>query len=275
MDKIIDSQTEKWINFSSEIDTSDLERFLKEFNKNYKEKTFYHYLYDIIEEYYLEWKKIIEIGWQFWGNLYILNKWFDKTLLDLDYVAINKAKEIFKKNNINASFIVWDMFSMPIEENTFDIAFNSWVLEHFTEDERISALKDYSRILKKGWVMVLAVPNHNSYFYRFYYLFLNFVWLWKIPKEFKIKNFNNEISKNNLKLVETKIVCPEVIFDNYNNLFWLWTFLSALYKIFRKNLDVQTVMRLNKKYWLWNLIRIINYFYKIDWYLITFIIKKP
>lgn len=275
MNNKIDSQTEKWINSSSEIDTTDLEKFLTNFNKDSKEKTFYHYLYDIIDKYYSDGKKIIEIWWQFWWNLFILNKWFDKTLLDLDFVAINKAKEIYKKNNIKANFIVWDMYSMPIEENTYDIAFNSWVLEHFTENERISALKDYSRILKKNWVMILAVPNHNSYFYRFYYLFLNFFWLWKIPKEFKIKNFQNEILQNNLELIETKIVCPEVIIDNFNNLFWLGTFLSALFILFKKRLDVNIVTKLNKKYWIWNLIRILNYIYKIDGYLITFIIKKP
>lgn len=274
MANTIDSQTNKWTNSSSSIDTADLEYFLTTFDPNSENRTFYHDLYQIIDSYYESWKKIIEVGGQFWGNLFILNSGFQKTLLDLDPVAIAKAKQIFEKYSVNADCIEGDMFKMPLAAESYDIVFNSWVLEHFTQEERILAIREYARILKPNGVMVLAVPNHNSWLYRFYYVFLDKIGLWKIPAEFKIKNFNKEITTNWLSLLDTQIVSPQVIFDNYNALFGLGTFVSALCKIFWKKISQVNVAIWNKRIGLWNVIKLFHKIYPITWYLLVFVIRK-
>ena len=270
----INSQTSTWETASNTIDIGNLEKFLLSFDPKDSVKTFYHAMYDIIVSYAQKWAKVIEAGWQFWWNLFILPDSFSKTLLDLDASAIQRAKKLYQDNNKQAKFIVWDMFAMPIQDGEYDIIFNSWVLEHFTQEERTKALKEYARILSKDGLMVLAIPNHMSFWYRFYYLFLNFVGQWKIPAEYKIPNFDKEIEQNNLRLIDTKIICPEVIFDNYNNIFWIGTLWSAFSQLIGKRMNPIKVASLNKRFWFWNLLRIIHSVFPIQWYLLVFVIGK-
>ena len=94
------------------------------------------------------------------------------------------------------------MFSMPFEDKQFDILFNAGVIEHFTQEERIKAFKEYSRILKDDGVMFIAFPNHHSLPYRLAYKIRKLLKRWIYPDEFKIYDLEYEIKKNNLILEE-------------------------------------------------------------------------
>lgn len=146
--------------------------------------------------------KIIEVGCETGITSLLLNDKFNKTLLDLNPLAIELTQKAHNRLNKQADFIVANMFSMPFEDKQFDILFNAGVIEHFTQEERTKAFKEYSRILKDDGIMFIAFPNHHSLPYRLAYKIRKSLKRWIYPDEFKIYDLEYEIKKNNLILEE-------------------------------------------------------------------------
>jgi ubiquinone/menaquinone biosynthesis C-methylase UbiE len=209
---IMNSQVSAWEEASAKIDIENLKQYLKSFSITDSKRTYHHHLLDEINRYVQPGKRVIEVGGQLGGNVFLVDDRAEKYLLDLDKTAIDRAGQLFEELGKKANFVHADMFDMPFPEKHFDIVFNSGVLEHFSQQERSGALREYARVLKDDGVMILAIPNHYSFWYRAYYIFANCIGKWKIPKEFKILDMLPEIQENHLVLLERKVVCPEPIF---------------------------------------------------------------
>jgi len=150
------TQEEIWEELSKKTSVDDL------YNQYKNPATFQIELANLINNYYKEKMKIIEVGCEFGVSSMLLNNSFDKTLLDLNEIALNTSKKVFSLINENADFIKADMFNMPFEKESFDILFNAGVIEHFNKKERTDAFAEYSRILKKDG-MYINNPNCKYY----------------------------------------------------------------------------------------------------------------
>lgn len=63
-------------------------------------------------------------------------------------------------NNINNLDLNWDLRNpLPFQDNSVDYIFNEHFLEHLTLEEAQKSMKDFMRVLKKGGVMRIAMPN--------------------------------------------------------------------------------------------------------------------
>ena len=171
-------------------------------------------------------RKIIEIGCETGVTSFLLSSKFERYLLDLNPIAINLAEQAAEILNINAKFIVGNMFKMEIKDESFDLIFNAGVIEHFNKMHRIEALIEYKRILKKDGKMIICFPNHYCIPYRIAYKILTLFNKWKYPKEFKIYDLNYECKKAKLEIVERITVSKSTIYD------WL-KFSPKLYKIIK------------------------------------------
>lgn len=89
---------------------------------------------------------------------------FSVSLLDKSQVALELSRKVFEHNNCSGEFVEGDLFKLPFEENSFDCVWNSGVLEHFTDEVIIQALKEMGRVSKD--LVVSLVPNANAIFYR-------------------------------------------------------------------------------------------------------------
>ena len=116
----------------------------------------------------------------------MLPDYYNKTLLDLNPLAIDLAKKSCKELNKEATFLVADIFNMPINGGRYHIVFNAGVSGHFNESERQCAFKEYKRILKNNRSMYIAFPTHYSFPYRAAYIIRRFFNKWAYPEEFKI-----------------------------------------------------------------------------------------
>lgn len=54
---------------------------------------------------------------------------------------------------------VSEAFSLPFEDNTFDLLYSSHVLEHFKKDDTQSVLNEWVRVIKPGGTIRLSVPS--------------------------------------------------------------------------------------------------------------------
>ena len=86
-------------------------------------------------------------------------------LLDISENALKLSKKIPGYGN-NRKLIHASMFEIPFANETFDVVWNEGVLEHFSEEQQVAALREYSRVLKSSGLMVLVVPKEGSPFYQ-------------------------------------------------------------------------------------------------------------
>lgn len=73
----------------------------------------------------------------------------------LDYRK--EALRVSKETSRNVEFIRGDIFSMPYQDNSFDIVWNDGVLEHYKSARAIAACKEMKRIAKR--YVIIGVPN--------------------------------------------------------------------------------------------------------------------
>ncbi len=156
----------------------------------------------LIDSFYKHGSRIIEVGCSTGITSFILNDKFDRTLLDLNSEAIALSQALFKHFQKKATFIVGDMFRMALPDESFDVVFNSGVVEHFEYADRVNALKEYGRILKSEGVLLVAFPNHFSKPYKRAYQYLNKRGKWPYPKEIALYDMRQELSEAGFRLRE-------------------------------------------------------------------------
>jgi ubiquinone/menaquinone biosynthesis C-methylase UbiE len=135
------------------------------------------------------------------------------TLLDLSADAVDMARQVFEQLDLDGDFIVGDLFAMPFDDGTFDVVFNSGVLEHFRTSERRAALLEMSRVTAPGGLVVAAVPNHRSFPYRLAYLLRRATKRWPYPPEKKIRSLRDELRSVGLASVETRAIASDMRFS--------------------------------------------------------------
>ncbi|BCN32217.1 glycosyltransferase [Anaeromicropila herbilytica] len=90
-------------------------------------------------------------------------KGYNVTLFDFSNVALEKAKETFKKYNLKADFIKGDLMNIDNLPMKYEIAWNSGVMEHFGDVELEIAMRNAEKISSKG--VLFLVPNTKSIAY--------------------------------------------------------------------------------------------------------------
>lgn len=116
-------------------------------------------------------EKIIDLGCGTGYYLFLLSNLpvkLNLTGFDNDQKAMQEAEEFLSSKNIK--FVSGDLHEMPFEDQSFDKAVMSEVLEHVENDENV--LQEVYRILKPGGVLVISVPSIN---YPFFWDPINFI----------------------------------------------------------------------------------------------------
>lgn len=181
-------------------------------------------LVNVIDRYFKNGSNVLEAG-SFTGITSLsLDDRFAKTLLDLNPGAVQLSERLFNHFGKNATFVVGDMFEMPFKDGTFDVIFNAGVLEHFDFNNRVRALKEYSRVLRSGGVMIIGYPNHYSRPYRLVYEYLNRVGRWPFPQEHMLFDLKEEAESAGLQLNQRIVAAEKTSFQylNYFNRPYRW-----------------------------------------------------
>ena len=178
-----------------------------------KPKNFQIEFSELLKTYSLEGKKVIEVGCELGVTSFLLPSHCSKTLLDFNSKVLDLSRFGFAAHHQSADFVTADMFKIPFADGTFDLVFNAGVIEHYTFEERLTLLREYSRVLKKGGKLVIAYPNHYSFPYRWGYLALKFARIFPFPAEFKIYSLKDEAVKANLKFEDRVVLSKGSYFE--------------------------------------------------------------
>jgi predicted SAM-dependent methyltransferase len=97
-------------------------------------------------------------------------------------------------DNIQKLDFNWDLRNpLPFPENSVDYIFNEHFLEHLTVEEGQKSIRDFMRVLKKGGVMRVAMPDLDEAIS----LYLDPKW----RKRAFVKRFNMEFVQTNAELL--------------------------------------------------------------------------
>ena len=121
-----------------------------------------------------------------------------------------------QKKNIAQEIVLADATDYAAKDNSFDVIFFNHVLEHISDDEK--ALSEVFRILKKGGICILGVPNEGAFWWQLAY---------KLQPEtlqttdhvhfYTIKDLSKKVRKQGFKIREIKSLgwgLPHWTFDS-------------------------------------------------------------
>lgn len=171
-------------------------------------------------------RKIVEVGCETAVTTLLLADASEKTVIDINRRAISLVEAVAAQLNKKVNALVCDMFAMPFRDGEFDIVFNAGVIEHFSAEERARALSEYARIMKDDGLMIIAFPNHHCPPYRFAYLTMRRLGVWRFPPEHKIYDLGEEARRCGLCINERLTLSRGTIFN------WL-NFLPPAKALFR------------------------------------------
>lgn len=110
--------------------------------------------------------KILEAGCGTGQTLNLFNH-CNTTGIDISKIALNLSK-------INCDHqVLGNILSMPFKSNSFDLTYNSGVIEHFPDPLNDTIVKEMIRITKPGGKILIIAPNSFCLWYRFGKFFAN------------------------------------------------------------------------------------------------------
>ncbi len=104
--------------------------------------------------------RILDVGcgWAIHLDLMVRNNSATVVKTDLSIVALNRLRrEEVESIKGRISYSIVNAEDIPFSDNTFDLVMCSQVLEHIPDDSK--TLSEFHRALRKGGLLVLAVPN--------------------------------------------------------------------------------------------------------------------
>jgi len=80
--------------------------------------------------------------------------------LDISPASLNLSRKNCKNS------ILANIFNNPYKDNTFDLVYNSGVIEHFKDPKNIFAVKEMARVTKSSGRVIIIVPNTLCIWYK-------------------------------------------------------------------------------------------------------------
>jgi ubiquinone/menaquinone biosynthesis C-methylase UbiE len=97
------------------------------------------------------------------------------TELDISAVAVERARAIFKSQNLIGEFVVGDAEHLPFADETFDAVFTAASFHHFPDP--LAALAEMKRVTKNNGLIILGVEPAAWPYYTIYFILKPLKWL--------------------------------------------------------------------------------------------------
>jgi ubiquinone/menaquinone biosynthesis C-methylase UbiE len=124
--------------------------------------------------------------------------------LDYSINSLTIMKRIADEQSLDVSIVGGDTFQLPFPDETFDVVFHQGLLEHFRPVQALSLLRENVRVLKRGGLLLVDVPQR----YHIYTLVKHFLiainkWFAGWEREFSAPELRKEMERCGLTIVRT------------------------------------------------------------------------
>jgi len=157
----------------------------------------------------------------------------DVMLLDFSNAAIRISKKIFKERGHIGFFILGSIFRIPLRDHSIDIVWNAGVLEHFSDYEKILALKEMTRVCNKNGLIITLNPYSRAVFYRIGKWFAQKRNRWIYGYEKPVKSMTKYAVENCVWIAEYSVDFDTSI-SFLSSIPYLRYFIPILHKLFKK-----------------------------------------
>lgn len=150
-------------------------------------------------------KKILEIGAGTGRDSFpLVTLGADVYQLDYSMNSLTIMKRIAEEEKMNVTIIGGDTFALPFKDDSFDIVFHQGLLEHFRHDKAEALLKENIRVLKKGGLLCVDVPQryHIYTVIKKILITLN-TWFAGWERSFSVPELKREMERLGLRTVHT------------------------------------------------------------------------
>ncbi|MFA5992273.1 MAG: class I SAM-dependent methyltransferase [Candidatus Pacearchaeota archaeon] len=130
--------------------------------------------------------KVIEIGAGAGINAILFAKRGSKvTILDYSQNALDRSKQLFKKNKLKARFVLADALNLKKNlSSKYDLSMSFGLAEHFTGEERTKIIKSHFDLINDKGLVLISVPNKANLPYRLNKIILGILKKWKFGEEY-------------------------------------------------------------------------------------------
>jgi len=104
--------------------------------------------------------KVLEAGCGTGQTLALLSERHETHGLDISRAALKLTR--YSCNNP----VLGNIFAIPFKDNSFDLVYNSGVIEHFREPGNVAAIREMARITKPSGKVIIIVPNTLCIWYK-------------------------------------------------------------------------------------------------------------
>jgi 2-polyprenyl-3-methyl-5-hydroxy-6-metoxy-1,4-benzoquinol methylase len=158
----------------------------------------------------------------------IASRGADVFLLDISEDALQIARNHFDHNKLRATFILGDIFDLPLDDSRFDIVWNAGVLEHFEDEHRLKAVQGIAKLMKPEGVFISFNPSDKAFFYKIGKKAAERKGKWPYGPEFPVRSLRGECETARLTVLEEYHICFK---DNLSYLFYVSKILKSIVKI--------------------------------------------
>jgi ubiquinone/menaquinone biosynthesis C-methylase UbiE len=171
----------------------------------------------------LKGKKVLEVGAGTGRDSFTLVGLGAKVYqLDYSENALRIIASIARQENISVHPLCGDALALPFHEETFDIVIHQGLLEHFREPDAINLIKENVRVLKRGGLLLVDVPQRWHVYTIMKHILIAFnAWFAGWEREFSIRDLRKILKSNGLTRTA-----------EYGE----WMYPSLLYRIIREAL---------------------------------------
>jgi ubiquinone/menaquinone biosynthesis C-methylase UbiE len=151
----------------------------------------------------LQGKKILDAGCGTGLNsLALARRGAEVTLLDISPQALQIAGTYFKELGLQARLIEGSIFRLPFEDATFDVSWNTGVIEHFEPELRRQAIQEMLRVLKPNGTLLTINPSADAGVYLWAKARGEATGAWDVGVELPIATLAGDVSNQTYRIRE-------------------------------------------------------------------------
>lgn len=123
-------------------------------------------------------------------------------LLDTSTAALELSRRFFQNAKADGAFVQGSAFALPFKSHSFDVVWNTGLIEHFLFDDQVKILREMLRVMKPDGILLTFNPSHDARIYRLGKFLLERTGRWPYGREIPIRTLEPHSHVLNARLVK-------------------------------------------------------------------------